>query len=60
MHLGVVIVIVGFAGAAFYQNNEQELGFGDKMQIGPYTLVCRSYTQDDKPNYGSEWAILDI
>ncbi len=60
VHIGVVVVMIGFAGAAFYQNNEQELGFGDKMPIGPYTLVCRSYTQDDKPNYSSEWAILDV
>ena len=60
VHLGVVLVIVGFAGAAFNQNKEQELGYGDRMQIGPYTLICRSYTQDDKPNYSSEWAILDV
>jgi cytochrome c-type biogenesis protein CcmF len=30
------------------------------MEIGHYTLVCQSYTQDDKPNYGSEWAVLDV
>jgi cytochrome c-type biogenesis protein CcmF len=30
------------------------------MSIGNYTLVCRSYTQDDNPNYASEWAILDV
>jgi cytochrome c-type biogenesis protein CcmF len=60
VHLGVIVTMIGFAGAAFYQNNEQELAFGDKMSIGPYTLLCRSYTQDDKPNYSSEWAILDI
>jgi cytochrome c-type biogenesis protein CcmF len=60
VHMGVVIVIIGFAGAAFNQDKEQELGYGDRMNIGPYTLVCRSYTQDDKPNYGSEWAIMDV
>ena len=60
VHIGVIVTMIGFAGVAFYQNTEQELGFGDKMSIGPYTLVCRSYTQDDKPNYSSEWAILDI
>jgi cytochrome c-type biogenesis protein CcmF len=60
VHLGVVLVIIGFAGATFNQDREQELGYGDKMQIGAYTLVCRSYTQDEKPNYHSEWAILDV
>ena len=60
VHLGVVIVIVGFAGVTFNQDKEQELGYGDRMQIGPYSLICRSYTQDDKPNYASEWAIMDV
>jgi len=36
------------------------MGFGDKMQIAGYTLVCQSYTQDDKPNYSSEWAVIDV
>ena len=36
------------------------MGYGDKMTIGSYTLVCRSYTQEDNPNYGSEWAIIDV
>jgi cytochrome c-type biogenesis protein CcmF len=30
------------------------------MSIGPYTLVCQSYTQDDNPNYSSEWAVIDV
>ncbi len=60
IHLGVVLIIIGFAGLPFNQDKEQEMGFGDKMQIGHYTLVCQSYTQDDKPNYGSEWAVIDV
>jgi cytochrome c-type biogenesis protein CcmF len=60
VHLAVVVVMIGFAGSAFNQDKEQEMGYGDKMSIGGYTLVCRSYTQEDKPNYGSEWAIIDV
>jgi cytochrome c-type biogenesis protein CcmF len=60
VHFGVIVVMIGFAGSAFNQDKEQEMGYGDKMQIGGYTLVCRSYTQDDNPNYGSEWAIIDV
>jgi cytochrome c-type biogenesis protein CcmF len=60
VHLGVVVVIIGFAGAAFNQDKEQEMGYGDKMTIGPYTLVCRSYTDDDAANYASQWAVLDV
>jgi len=60
VHFGVVVVIIGLAGAAFNQDKEQALGFGDKLTLGSYTLICRSYTQEDKPNYASEWAIIDI
>lgn len=60
VHFGVVVVIIGFAGAAFNQDKEQEMGYGDKMTIGSYTLICRSYTDDDAPNYASEWAVLDV
>jgi cytochrome c-type biogenesis protein CcmF len=60
VHFGVAVVIIGFLGSAFNLDQEKEMGYGDKMQIGPYTLVCRSYTQEDKPNYGSEWAIIDV
>jgi cytochrome c-type biogenesis protein CcmF len=60
VHFGVVVVIVGVAGAAFNLDKEQEMAYGDKMAIGPYTLVCRSYTSDDSPNYESQWAVLDV
>jgi cytochrome c-type biogenesis protein CcmF len=62
VHFGVVVVIIGFAGSAFNQDKESEKGlaYGDKMTIGSYELVCRSYTQDDNPNYASEWAIMDV
>src|SRR5579859_1684973 len=60
VHFGVVVVIIGFAGSAFNQDKEQEMAYGDKMAIGPYTLVCRSYTDEEFPNYAAEWAVLDV
>jgi len=60
VHFGVAVVIIGFVGAAFNQDKEKEMGFGDQVQIGTYNLVCQSYTQDDKANYSSEWAVLDV
>ncbi len=60
VHFGVIVIVIGLSGAAFNQNKEKEMGFGDRMNIGPYSLVCRSYTQDDNSNYASEWAIIDV
>ena len=60
IHIGVVIVVIGLAGAAFNRNIESELGLHDKMQIGPYTLVQVGATQDSNLNYNSEYAMLDV
>jgi cytochrome c-type biogenesis protein CcmF len=60
VHFGAVVIIIGMAGAAFNQEKEQEMSYGDKMYIGGYTLVCRSYTDEDFPNYAAEWAVLDV
>jgi len=34
--------------------------YGDSMQMGPYKLVCQSYTQDSTPNYDTDYALLDV
>ena len=60
VHFGVVLVMIGFSGAALNQEKEAEMGYGDHLQIGNYDLVCRSYTQDDNPNQASEWALMDV
>lgn len=60
VHFGVVVIIIGIAGGAFNQSTEQEVGFGDKIGIGPYELRCQSYTQDSNANYDTEYALLDV
>jgi cytochrome c-type biogenesis protein CcmF len=60
VHVGVVFAVVGFCGAAFNTSTEQELATGDRMQIGRFTLVCQSFTQEDNANYSSDWAVLDV
>ncbi len=60
IHIGVVIVVVGLAGAAFNRSEERELALHDKLPIGPYTLECVGFTQDSNLNYNSEYALLDV
>jgi cytochrome c-type biogenesis protein CcmF len=60
IHIGVVIVVVGLAGAAFNTSEEKELGLHDKLLIGPYTLECIGFTQDSNLNFNSEYAMLDV
>jgi cytochrome c-type biogenesis protein CcmF len=60
VHIAVVIVVIGLAGAAFNRNTEQELALHDKMSVGPYTLECVGFTQDSNANYNSDYALLDV
>jgi cytochrome c-type biogenesis protein CcmF len=60
VHFGVVVIFIGIAGGAFKQSHEQEMNYNDTMKIGPYTLVCKDYTQDSNLNYESEFALLDV
>jgi len=60
IHIGVVIVVIGLAGAAFNRTTESEMALHDKMTIGPYTLEQVGATQDTNPNYDSQYALLDV
>jgi cytochrome c-type biogenesis protein CcmF len=60
VHIGVVIVVIGLAGAAFNRNVESEMALHNRMSIGPYTLECAGASQDSNANYDSEFALLDV
>jgi cytochrome c-type biogenesis protein CcmF len=60
VHIGVVMVFVGLAGAAFNQTAESELALHGRMSVGPYTLEQVGATQDSNENYQSEFAVLDV
>jgi cytochrome c-type biogenesis protein CcmF len=60
VHFGIVVMFIGIAGGAFNQSLEKEMGFGDSVKLGPYRLICQSYTQDSTKNYDTEYALLDV
>ena len=60
VHFGIVVIFIGIAGGAFNQSHEQEMNDGQSMTIGPYRLVCESFTQDSNANYDTEFALLDV
>src|SRR6202047_3893011 len=60
VHFGVAVVVTGILGTPFNREAEKEMGYGDHMTIGPYTLVCQSYTEEDNPNYSNQWAIINV
>ena len=60
VHFGVALVVIGILGSAFNKEVEKEMGFGDQVTLGPYTLVCQSYTQESNANFDNEWAIINV
>jgi cytochrome c-type biogenesis protein CcmF len=60
VHLGVALVVVGLAGAAFNRSVESEMALHSRISIGSYTLQCDGFTQDSNSNYDSEYALLDV
>jgi cytochrome c-type biogenesis protein CcmF len=60
VHFGIVVMFIGIAGGAFNQSREAEVGFGDSISVGPYKLICQSYTQDSNANYDTDFALLDV
>lgn len=60
IHFGIVVLFIGIAGGAFNQAREMEMAAGSSFDIGPYHLVCESMTQDSKPEYDTNYAVLDV
>ena len=60
VHVGMALIFIGVLGTPLNQTAEKEMAFGDRMDIGPYTLVSRSYTQTENPNYTADVAILEV
>ena len=51
VHFGVVLMFVGFAGAAFNRETSGEIGKGDSLSVGKYTFLCEAIEERDTPNY---------
>jgi cytochrome c-type biogenesis protein CcmF len=53
VHMGIVLMFIGFTGHAFNKAEVKEMNVGDTMAIGPYQLRMANLLQGDNENY--EW-----
>ncbi len=60
VHMGIVLMFVGFAGSAFNKNNTVEVKIGDSFPIGRYQLRVQQLRQGDTPNYSWDHAVIDL
>ena len=59
VHMGIVLMFIGFTGHAFNQAEVKELNIGDSMQVGAYTLKMVNQEQGDTPVYSWHRATID-
>ena len=60
VHMGIVLMFIGFTGHAFNQNEVKELNIGDTMRIGAYTLKMTDLKNGDYENYSWNRAIMQV
>ena len=51
VHMGIVLMFVGFTGAAFNQDTTQDVKVGDRLTVGHYDLQILEVTDGSNPNY---------
>ena len=60
VHMGIVLVFIGFTGAAFNLNEVKELNIGDQMAIGAYQLKMVDLKQGETENYDWHRATIQV
>jgi len=60
VHMGMVLIFIGLAGAAFNRDIQKEMQPGSTMQIGPYTLLLQNADTRPERNYTAQRMIIEV
>jgi cytochrome c-type biogenesis protein CcmF len=60
VHMGIVLMFIGFTGHAFNQNEVKELNKGDTMRVGTYTLRMIDLQEGENENYQWHRATMQV
>ena len=60
VHMGMVLIFVGLAGAAFNTDVQKEMKLGSTLQIGRYNLLLQSFESHPEKNYTAERMIIEV
>jgi cytochrome c-type biogenesis protein CcmF len=60
VHFAMVMIFLGITGSAFNQDIQKEMNIGDKLTIGPYTILCQNFDEPSTDNYESNRATLEV
>ncbi|MDQ6664504.1 MAG: heme lyase CcmF/NrfE family subunit [Acidobacteriota bacterium] len=59
VHMGIVLMFVGWSGSAFDKNVTAEVGVGKSFSIGKYNLKVARMDHGDNPNYQWDSAVIE-
>jgi cytochrome c-type biogenesis protein CcmF len=60
VHFAMVLIFIGVAGSAFNRDVQMEMGAGQSIKIGPYTVLCQNFDRIANKNFESERATLEV
>ena len=60
VHMGMVLMFIGWSGHPFNQTAVGEVNKGDIMRVGAYTLKVADLTQGETADYQWDTAILEV
>lgn len=60
VHMGIVLMFIGFTGHAFNLSDTREVKMGDHMQLGHYQLKVLDLQQGENENYSWHRALMGI
>jgi cytochrome c-type biogenesis protein CcmF len=60
VHMGIVLMFIGFTGHAFNQSEVKELNKGDTMRVGAYDLKMVDLEQGENENYQWDRATMQV
>lgn len=60
VHMGIVLMFIGFTGAAFNRDTTREVKLGDDFQLGPYQFHVKEVADGDNPNYIWQHAVIGV
>jgi cytochrome c-type biogenesis protein CcmF len=60
VHMGIVLMFIGFTGSAFNLHETRNLGLNQSARLGHYEFKLLSVNNGETPNYAFSHAALDI
>jgi len=60
VHMGIVVMFIGFTGAAFNHDVTAEVAIGEKFKLGKYELLAKETKDGDNGNYIWQYARLGV